>query len=136
MKHDKVIASAVLALLVMTIPAQTFALHRVVVPRVRVAVAPPVFYFGPRLAYAGPRVVTVVPRNFGAVDFNVKPKNSRIYVDGGYLGIADDFDGWPQTAKLSVGNHSIRVIAPDGREEHRRIYVAGGQEFEFNLKFN
>ena len=86
-------------------------------------------------AFRGPALIRVGRVNYGAVDFNVRPQKSEIYVDGGFLGIADDFNGYPQTAKLPVGTHNIRVVAPDGREVVRRIYVAPGQEVNFNLKF-
>ena len=93
-------------------------------------------YYRPvRPVYAGPRVVRIERVNYGSVDFNVQPQKSRIYVDGRYLGIADDFNGYPQTAKLSPGYHTVRVVAPNGRSESRRIYVAAGRELNFNLKF-
>ena len=85
--------------------------------------------------HPGPTVVRVAPIHYGSVDFNVRPQKSDIYVDGAYLGIADDFNGYPQTAKLPVGYHTVRVVAPDGREVVRRIYVAPGRELNFNLKF-
>ena len=59
----------------------------------------------------------------------------QIFIDGNYLGIADDFNGYPQTAKLPAGYYSVRVVAPDGRVEERRIYVAVGQEYNYNYKF-
>ncbi len=82
-----------------------------------------------------PRVVRVARVNYGTVDFNVRPQKSRIYVDGGYLGIADDFNGYPQKARLSAGRHRVRVVSPSGRVEVRTIYVAAGRELNFNLTF-
>jgi len=136
MKTRNWLAAGTLGLALMAIPAETSAAHRVVAaPGVRVSVTPR-FYYGPRpVVHAAPRVVAVRPVNYGSVDFNVEPQKSKVFVDGKYLGIADDFNGYPQTAKLSVGYHDIRVVAPDGRTEHRRIYVAAGQEFNFNLNF-
>jgi len=101
------------------------------------------FHYGPRRPgyvyhapyFYAPRRVEVYRINYGEVDFNVEPQNSRIFVDGRYLGIADDFNGWPQTAKLPAGYHDVEVVAPDGRREQRRVYVAAGQELNFNLDF-
>ena len=31
--------------------------------------------------------------NYGRVDFNVEPQEAKVYVDGAYIGIADDFNG-------------------------------------------
>ena len=80
-------------------------------------------------------MVRVERVNYGSVDFNVEPQKSQIFVDGQYLGIADDFNGYPQTAKLPAGYHWVRAVAPDGRTIERRIYVAAGQELNFNWDF-
>jgi hypothetical protein len=88
-----------------------------------------------RPLYWGPRVYEVRRVNYGEVDFNIKPDDSKIYIDGRYLGIADDFNGYPQTAKLPGGYYNVRVVAPSGAVEKRRIYVAVGQEYNFNYKF-
>jgi hypothetical protein len=90
-------------------------------------------YRGP--VYAGPRVVEMRRINYGEVDFNVEPQESQIFVDGRYLGIVDDFNGYPQTAKLPAGWHDIRITSPDGRSVERRIYVPLGEELNFNYKF-
>ena len=75
--------------------------------------------------------------NYGRIDFNVEPKSSKVYVDGGYIGIADDFDGgfFGKTATLTAGTHSVRIVAPDGRVEERKIHVMPGKEIDLDLKF-
>ncbi len=83
----------------------------------------------------GPAVVRVAPVNYGEVDFNIEPQNSQVFVDGHYLGVADEFNGFPQTAKLPSGYHQVRAVAPDGRVIERRIYVAAGQELNFDWRF-
>ena len=85
--------------------------------------------------YHGPRVVRVERIRYGSIDFNVRPQRSQIYIDGKLLGIADDFNGYPQTARLPAGRYNIRVVAPNGRVETRRVYVIAGRELNFNLKF-
>ena len=60
------------------------------------------------------QVVKTTRVNYGTVDFNVQPQKSKIYVDGHYLGIADQFNGYPQTATLPAGYHSVRVVSPGG----------------------
>jgi len=76
-------------------------------------------------------------RGYGRVDFNVKPKTSQIYVDSGYLGVADDFDGgfFGRTATLPPGKHTIRIVAPDGRTEQRDVYVMPGRELNIDFQF-
>ena len=43
--------------------------------------------------------------------------------------------GYPQTARLPAGRYNIRVVAPNGQVERRRVYVVAGRELNFNLKF-
>lgn len=83
----------------------------------------------------GPSVVRVAPVSYGEVDFNIEPQDSQVFVDGRYLGVADDFNGYPQTAKLPSGYHQVRAVSPDGRVLERRIYVAAGRELNFNWEF-
>jgi hypothetical protein len=128
----RLIAALGLGLMVAAATNETFAVHRLV--GVRVAVGPR-FYYGPAVRPLRPRVVEVVPANYGRVDFDVNPNKSQIFVDGAFIGIADDLDGWPHTAKLPAGYHDVRIITPDGRTDHRRIFVAAGQELKFNLTF-
>ncbi len=65
--------------------------------------------------YRAPRVVRVERVRYGSIDFNVRPQRSQIYIDGKLLGIADDFNGYPQTARLPAGRYNIRVVAPTAR---------------------
>jgi hypothetical protein len=73
----------------------------------------------------------------GRVDFNIKPSDSQVFVDGAFIGIADDYNGgfFGETATLRAGKHRIKVVSPDGRVAHRVIYVMPGKELNFNLEF-
>lgn len=136
----KLNASAVILGTLLLVGATAWAETRV---RVGVAIGRPVphrvHYIPARHhfhAVAAPtRVVRVERVNYGSVDFNVEPQNSRIFVDDRYLGIADDYNGYPQTAKLPAGYHWVRAVAPDGRTIERKIYVAVGEELNFNWRF-
>ena len=81
------------------------------------------------------RQIRVAPVRSGTIDFNVKPQSSKIFVDGNYLGIVDQFNGYPQTAILPTGYHNIRIVSPSGQVVRQRVYVAAGREFNLNLKF-
>ncbi len=82
-------------------------------------------------------VSVVAPAAFGRVDFNVHPSQSRVFVDGVYIGVADDFDGglFGSTATLRAGTHHVKIVSPDGRIVTRKIYVMAGKELDFNLDF-
>jgi hypothetical protein len=43
--------------------------------------------------------------NMGALDLDLKPGNTEIYVNGQRIGTADDFDGWPQYLWLEDGDY-------------------------------
>ena len=85
-------------------------------------------YYGGGHHYGGPR---------GRVDFNVEPKESQVFVDGAYIGIADDYNGgfFGSTAVLTPGTHNVRIVAPDGRVKTAKIYVMPGKELNFNFRF-
>ncbi len=99
-------------------------------PRVRVAVAPVIVLGRPR-----PIRTTVVlgGRPAAVIDFNVKPRATRIYVDGIFRGTADDFDGWPQKMHLRPGTHRIRLETPDGRHVARTVALASATEIDLRL---
>ncbi len=122
-------------LITCTLAVMTLAPTQVLAHGPRVRVVRSHHHHGHFVLAPRPHVVRVAPVNYGSVDFNVRPQKSRIYVDGDYLGIADDFNGYPQTAKLSAGHHTVRVVSPGGQVETRRIYVAAGRELNFNLTF-
>ena len=141
MKSRKPILVAVMALTVFTLISEAFARGRGR-PGLRIATA----RFGPALApfrfydpfYGFAYRTPNVPRergNYGRVDFNVEPQNSQIWIDGTYIGIADDYNGTPGHAHLTPGVHHVRVVAPDGTVRERKIYVMPGKELNFNLKF-
>jgi hypothetical protein len=75
--------------------------------------------------------------NVGRVDFNVRPVESEVFVDGGFLGLAKELNGgfFGSTAALRAGTHRVRVVSPDGQVVTRKIHVMPGRELKFNLTF-
>jgi hypothetical protein len=61
--------------------------------------------------------------NAGSVRVMVEPRQTKVYVDDYYAGVADDFDGIFQRLNLSTGRHDISLRL-DGYETHRvKLYV-------------
>lgn len=85
--------------------------------------------------YYGPPAVNVYRVNYGTIQFDVKPKNSRVYVDHKYLGTVGELSGRHHEANLPGGYHDVRVVAPDKREVERTVYVALGQKVKFEQHF-
>jgi len=59
----------------------------------------------------------------GSLRLMVEPNQARVYVDGYYAGIVDDFDGLFQRLNISPGRHEI-MFKLDGFRTYRvRVYV-------------
>ena len=62
-------------------------------------------------------------RDTGSLRVMVDPEKTRVYVDGYYAGVADDFDGLFQRLHISPGRHDI-TLKLEGYRTHRfRVYV-------------
>ena len=79
------------------------------------------------------QTVVVRTRPIALVDFNVHPKTTKIYVDGSYRGICDEFDGYPQKMSLAPGRHQVRLVLPDGSQISRTIELTPGYELNLNI---
>jgi hypothetical protein len=47
------------------------------------------------------------PSKWAAVDTDVSPESARVYLDGQYIGTADDFDGYPDYLYLRRGRYRL-----------------------------
>ena len=62
--------------------------------------------------------------DYGALRVLVEPAKARVYVDGYYAGVADDFDGIFQRLSVSPGRHEI-TLKLEGYRTHRvRLYLS------------
>lgn len=69
----------------------------------------------------------------GALDLNVKPKDTEVFVDGYFVGTTGDFDGWPRYLWLDDNVHEI-IFYLDGHETVvREVDVRPGQVI--NMRF-
>lgn len=55
---------------------------------------------------------------------DVKPKQTRIYVDGYYAGIADDFDGIFQSLRVRPGPHEVTLYLEGYQTVQQQIYMS------------
>ncbi len=55
----------------------------------------------------------------GALDLDVKPKKAEVYINGDYVGIADQYDGFPTYLWLQEGTYDL-VIFKEGFETLQR----------------
>jgi hypothetical protein len=59
----------------------------------------------------------------GDVKTEITPKQTEVYVDGYYAGVADDFDGAFQRLHTSPGGHAVTLHLEGYRTVTRNIYV-------------
>ncbi|MCZ6726319.1 MAG: PEGA domain-containing protein [Acidobacteria bacterium] len=59
----------------------------------------------------------------GALDLNVKPKQTEIYVDGQYVGLARQYDGFPGHLWLERGVYEISFYKPGFETETRTVKI-------------
>jgi hypothetical protein len=62
----------------------------------------------------------------GSIRVFVDPSDTRVYVDGYYAGIVDDFDGLFQRLNISPGTHEIALRLEGYKSHHVRVYLAPG----------
>jgi len=70
---------------------------------------------------------------YGQIRTEVKPQSAQIFVDGGYVGKADDYDGWWQRLQLEPGQHRIVFRAPGFKPYVTDIRIVPGADI--HLKY-
>jgi GT2 family glycosyltransferase len=63
---------------------------------------------------------------YGALDLDVSPEGAQIYVDGNLVGVADDFDGYPNFLWLDKGTYDVVIFAPGFQTIARQYSIYGG----------
>jgi hypothetical protein len=67
----------------------------------------------------------------GALKLKVKPRNAKVYVDGYFVGIVDQFDGMKQKLTLNGGNHKVEVKADGYETAEFDVLITPGQTLTF-----
>lgn len=62
----------------------------------------------------------------GALDLDVAPDKTQVFLDGQYLGTVDDFDGWPQYLWLERGTYDLVLYLPGFKTVAKQISVYPG----------
>ncbi len=62
----------------------------------------------------------------GALDLDVRPEKAEVYLDGQYIGRADDFDGFPTYLWLDQGTYDVVFYHPGRRTLARQYTVYAG----------
>ena len=65
------------------------------------------YYYGAYYAEGPGYGYGAFPSDWTVVDTDVSPEEARVYVDGRYVGTADDFDGYPDYLYLRPGQYKL-----------------------------
>jgi hypothetical protein len=72
-------------------------------------------------------------RPLGAIDLDVSPEETKVWVDGHLAGTCDDFDGYPQWLFLPPGIHEIKLVTPQGRVHNEKVKIKAGMKLNYDL---
>lgn len=63
---------------------------------------------------------------WGALDLDVRPERAEIYLDGQYVGIADEYDGFPRYLWLEKGTYDVAIYLEGYETIFRQISIYPG----------
>jgi len=85
------------------------------------------YAYGGAPYYAGP------PADLGFIDTDVSPERAMVYVDGEYVGSADDFDGYPRYLSVEPGEHTLSFQAEGYHAATKTVKVPQGALLRFDM---
>ncbi len=87
----------------------------------------PYRYHYPHVYYHGYYGVPRYASRFGGLDLNVKPKKTtQVYLDGNYIGLTGDFDGWPDHLWLEKDTYELIFYNPGHETVVRHVEIQPG----------
>jgi len=74
------------------------------------------------------------PPSIGTVDLKVDPEEAEVWIGGALIGIADDFDGYPDVLALRPGRRTITLRHPGYRDMRVRLEIAAGADIHLRRR--
>jgi hypothetical protein len=74
------------------------------------------------------------PGDWAVVDADVSPEEARVYLDGRYIGIVDDFDGYPDFLYLRPGQYKLEFRLEGYESQTVNVDARPGVKVNFNNK--
>jgi hypothetical protein len=74
--------------------------------------------------------------NWASVKTDVDPEEARVYLDGKYIGAADDFDGWPDKLYLRPGHYRLEFRLSGYEPKVLDVEAHAGQELKVEDKLH
>ncbi len=72
-------------------------------------------------------------RDVAYLDTDVSPEKARVYLDGQFMGVADDFDGFPQYLAVEPGKHVVRFEMEGRMSVTRTVQVPRGTVLDLDF---
>jgi len=70
----------------------------------------------------------------GALDLDLSPADTQVYLNGQYVGVVDDFDGWPQYLWLDPGTYDIVFYREGYKTLARQVTIYRGLVIDWDDK--
>ena len=68
---------------------------------------------------------------WGSLDLDVRPEKAQVYVNGQHVGVADNYDGFPEYLWLKEGTYNIVFYAEGYETLTRKVTVLPGIDIDF-----
>jgi hypothetical protein len=93
-------------------------------------------YYGYGYGYGYPSGYAYRDANWAAVKTDVAPEEARVYLDGKYIGTADDFDGWPDKLYLRPGHYKLEFRLSGYEPKLLDVDARAGQQLKVDDKLH
>jgi PEGA domain len=94
-------------------------------------------WYGPGYdGYYRPYNVYGPASQWGVIDTDISPEEARVYLDGRYIGTADDFDGYPDYLYLRPGHYRIEFRLDGYETLVREVDARPGMYLDFKDKLH
>jgi hypothetical protein len=93
-------------------------------------------YYGPGYGYYDGARVYGPSSRYAVIDTDISPEEAQVYLDGRYIGTADDFDGNPDYLYLQPGRYRIEFRLEGYQTLTRQIEARPGMKLDFTDKLH
>ena len=81
--------------------------------------------YGP--GWGRPRDYPAPGESYGALDLDLSPERAEVWIDGQRVGVADEFDGFPEYLWLEEGTYDVAFYLPGFRTLARQYTIVPGR---------
>lgn len=90
------------------------------------------YYYGYHGGYYGRPYGYAPSPDWAAIDTDVSPEGAYVYIDGTFIGTADDFDGYPDYLYLKRGNYRVEFRLPGYETKSIEVQARPGMKLSID----